>query len=166
MIETQSIPSVDSMPAESRVWVFQANRTLSEDEIDFIASNLKLFLPSWAAHGKSLFASYELRYERFLIIYLDEKQAGATGCSIDKLMNLVAAFEEKLQLFFRDRMQVVYRSETGLHDANLNDLPDLVKEGTVDESTIVFNNLVENKKALLESWETPIANSWHSRFIE
>ncbi len=166
MIETQTIPSVETMPEKSRVWVFQSNRMLNGDEIDFIASNLKLFLPSWAAHGKSLFATYEIRYERFLVIYLDEEQAGATGCSIDKLMNLIAAFEEKLQLSFRDRMQVVYKSEDSLKDAHLNDLSKLAQEGAIDKSTTVFNNLVEDKKSLKESWETTVADSWHARFIE
>jgi len=167
MIESQSIsiPQVEEMPDNSRVWVFQASRDLSEEEQSFMAVNLKMFLAEWAAHGASLYASYEFRYDRFLIIYLDEERAGATGCSIDKLMNIIAAFEEKLAMSFRDRMQVVYRTPQGLAETNLNALAGLLEKGEISSETRVFNNLVPSKSALDNSWETSITNSWHAKFI-
>jgi len=39
---------------------------------------------SWTAHNNQLKAKGEIRYNRFLILIVDESQAGASGCSIDK----------------------------------------------------------------------------------
>jgi len=164
-LSSVELPSVESMPDESRVWIFQSNRNLEQDELEFLKANLELFLADWAAHGKALFATYEFKYDRFLIVYLDEDQAGATGCSIDKLMSLISFFEEKLKLSFRDRMRVIYKLDETLVEVHLNDLKQLYSQSKIDDNTIVFNNLVQNKAAFKRDWESSLSNSWHQRFI-
>ena len=41
----------------------------------------------------------------------------------------------------------------------------LYQEGVITDKTIVFNNLVKNKKELDGKWEIALGNSWHKRFV-
>ena len=73
----------DTLPDESKIWIYQSNRKLSDNEMNEIEADLKAFLENWAAHGKPLEASYQLRYNRFIIIAVNQETQPATGCSID-----------------------------------------------------------------------------------
>jgi len=41
----------------------------------------------------------------------------------------------------------------------------MAKDKAVTRKTIVFNNLVLNKKELETLWEVPASDSWHERFF-
>jgi hypothetical protein len=41
----------------------------------------------------------------------------------------------------------------------------MAKDKAVTGETIVFNNLVNKHRYSIESWETPVVDSWHSRFF-
>ena len=62
--------SFESLPEESRIWVYQSNRPFTEEEIQDIAKDLDAFLTQWTAHGSDLHAGYELPYNRFIVIVL------------------------------------------------------------------------------------------------
>ena len=63
----------DKIPKESRVWIYQSNRKFSEKEITEITNKLKKFLENWTAHGSDLFCSFTIKYNRFIVIALNEK---------------------------------------------------------------------------------------------
>ena len=41
----------------ARVWIYQANRKFSEEEVGILTETLKAALEGWEAHGHSLTAS-------------------------------------------------------------------------------------------------------------
>src|SRR3546814_19240373 len=69
----------------SRVWIFQSNRELSPDEIKWAFPKLQGFISEWQAHGQALAAKVEIRYNRFIVVMVDETNSAASGCSIDSL---------------------------------------------------------------------------------
>jgi hypothetical protein len=42
----------------------------------------------------------------------------------------------------------------------------MVKNGSVNSETIVFNNLVNDMAGYRSEWEIQMKDSWHSRFIK
>ena len=44
----------ESLPEESRIWIYKSNRKFSDDEMAAIENALQAFLKDWAAHGTSL----------------------------------------------------------------------------------------------------------------
>ena len=44
----------ESLPEESRIWIYQSNRKFSDEEMAEIETALQAFLQNWAAHGTSL----------------------------------------------------------------------------------------------------------------
>lgn len=147
----------------SRIWIYQADRELKSDESKAILERLSQFTQSWEAHGKSLAALAEIRHQRFLILAVDEAQAGATGCSIDKSVALLKSIENEFGIQLFDRMQIAYRDGNEVKSCSKEQFEGLIEAGLINEETVVFNNLVQTYRDLNQLWEVPLKNSWHSR---
>ena len=66
------------LPTESRTWLYTADRVLKSEEREAFTQSIDAFIASWAAHGKSLQASWRLEGGRCLMIALDESSPEAT----------------------------------------------------------------------------------------
>lgn len=155
----------ESLPEESKIWIYQSNRKFSDAEFEEINVVLPLFLENWAAHGTSLEASYQLKYNRFIIIAVNQENQAATGCSIDASVNFIQSLEQKYSVDLLDKMNVTFKVGDHVAHKQLIDFKKMAKEKAVTENTIVFNNLVNTVLEYNESWEVPAMDSWHSRFF-
>ncbi len=153
------------LPDTSRVWVYQANRSFSEDELTELKGLLDEFITQWTAHGSQLKAGYDLPYNRFIIIALDQSQASASGCSIDASVRFIQDLEQKFEVELLDKMNVSYKQGEFVAYKPLQDFRQMAKDKAVSGNTIVFNNLVTNKHEYLHHWEVPASESWHKRFM-
>lgn len=147
----------------SRVWIYQSSREFTPEEQVEIQETLNQFTAQWLAHGASLAAKGELRYGRFLILVVDEAQAGATGCSIDQSVRLMKELEKRYNVDLFDRFNIAYRDNGTIKVVDRNAFESLLANGTVTEDTIVFNNLAATWKELESRWEIPMKESWHAQ---
>ena len=154
-----------TLPDNARIWIYQANRTFSELELQEIRSETDDFIREWTAHGSALKAGYEIRYNRFIIMGLDQSQAAASGCSIDASVHFIQHLEKKFDVILLDKMNVSYKQGEFIAYKPLSDFKKMAKQKAVSKNTIVFNNLVNNKQEYKEHWEVPAAESWHARFM-
>ena len=83
------------LPDSSRVWIYQSNRSFSDLELQEITSKLEDFITQWTAHGANLKASFEIKYQRFITLALDQQLNPATGCSIDSSVRFIQDLEQK-----------------------------------------------------------------------
>lgn len=155
-----------SLPNSARVWIYQSSREFSVDEKQQLHTILDEFLTQWTAHGAHLHAGYDLPYNRFIILGLDEAEQNATGCSIDASVGLIQQLEQKFGIDLLDKMNVTFRQKDSLEYMPLKDFRKLAKTKAITSQTIVFNNLVVNKGEYESHWEVPAAQSWHARFIK
>ena len=155
----------DNLPDDTRIWIYQANRQFTEDEIKSIGEDARLFLEGWTAHNNALKAGFEIRYKRFLILMVDEKSSGASGCSIDKSVHFIKSLEKKFAVDFFDRMRFAYKTEGRVEAVQKSEFEKLYSTGVLNDDSIVFNNLVESKQQLSNGWEIPLKNSWHRSFL-
>ncbi|PKG41714.1 ABC transporter ATPase [Psychroflexus sp. MES1-P1E] len=153
------------LPSSSRVWVFQTNRGFGEDELNEIKPKINDFLERWTVHGQSLRAGYEIRYNRFIVLGLDESQASASGCSIDASVHFIQSLEKEYNVDLLDKMNVSFKNGEFVAYKQLIDFKKMVKQKAVSPTTIVFNNLVNTKSEYEEFWEVPMTESWHSRLL-
>lgn len=90
----------------------------------------------------------------------------ASGCSIDKSVGFIKRLEHDLKLMLTDRMVVVYEEADGqVRSCRLQELPELVKAGTLTGDTIVFDDLVSTVTDLRERFRVPLRVSWMERFL-
>ena len=155
----------EEMPGHSRLWVYQADRQLSAQEMERLKQITLNFVDQWQAHGKSLRASFEVRYDQFLVLAVDESFNGATGCSIDSSVQLIRTLEEELGVSFLDRSKVALMQEDRVALAPLSELKSIAGEGVLTRETIVFNNSVSSMEQYRSAWMVPAGDSWLKRYF-
>ena len=158
--------SYTELPGNSRVWIYQCNRELSPDETKNIKHRTDQFVFDWASHGAKLSAQIEIFYNVFLVVFVDEEIANASGCSIDKSFQLIKDLETEFNISLLDRMIIAYRKDQKIHMCRIDEFEGLIKEGKITEDTIVFNNLVDRKNDFDSKWEVLIKDSWHYRLLQ
>lgn len=151
--------------SHSRVWIYQADRELTALEAQEAQVLLDNFTRSWTAHNNQLLAKAEIRYNRFLILFVDESQAGASGCSIDKSVNFMKQIEQHFGINLFDRFNLAYRNGEQILSAPRAQFEELIKQGKINGDTIVFNNLAQTLTDLRTKWEVPFNNSWHKQLF-
>lgn len=155
----------NTLPEESRVWIYQANRSFTDDELSEIESKLNTFIENWTAHGSDLQSGYVIKYKRFIVIALNQNLNKATGCSIDASVHFIQQLEKAYDVDLMDKMNVSYKQGDFIAYKTLIDFKKMAKEKAVSKNTIVFNNLVTNIAEFNDNWEVPASESWHSRFL-
>lgn len=155
----------ENLPDESRIWIYQSNRKFSDVEMAEIESDVKAFVEGWAAHGTGLEASFQLRYNRFIILAVNQEVQSATGCSIDSSVQFIQELEKKYNVDLLDKMNVTFKLGEHIAHKPLVEFKKMAKEKAVSANTIVFNNLVNTVGEWHEYWEVPAHESWHSRFF-
>ena len=158
--------TAETLPDNSRIWIYQASRELTAAEVAQIGELTRDFLESWTAHNQALKAGFEIRYNRFLILMVDEKSAGASGCSIDKSVHFIKSLEQKFTIDFFDRMKFAFKQNGRVEAVQKSEFEKLYEKGVLNGDTIVFNNLIETRGDLSADWEIPVKNSWHRSLVK
>lgn len=154
------------MPQDARVWVYQSERELTPDETKKAQVLVAAFLEKWTSHDLHLKASYEIRYNRFLVLMIDEKQATAGGCSIDKSVHFIQELEKVFNTSLMNRMLFAYKEGDRVKTVQRSTFEELYEKGIITDETLVFNNLVQSKIDLDTKWEVPLKHSWHKGMME
>jgi hypothetical protein len=145
----------------SRVWVYQSDKQLNDADVIKLQIMLDNFTTGWTAHNNQLKAKAEIRYNRFIILIVDESQAGASGCSIDKSVRFMKDVEQLFGINLFDRFNLAYRSDEEILSVPRHTFEGLIANKTIDANTTVFNNMVQNLTELETKWEVPFKDSWH-----
>jgi hypothetical protein len=152
------------MPGEARLWIFAAERVLTDDEQQQLFDELDGFLEEWKAHGEPLSAARDLRYGQFLLVAADESTAGASGCSIDALTGVLRRVEGRLGVELASNAPVFYRDEQGVRRVTRARFAKMAGTGEVTPAVTVFDNTIARVADVREGrWERPARESWHAR---
>lgn len=163
---TPSLSFADSFSPDSRVWVYVSNRPLSADETAFVQRNLDAFCAQWTAHNHALKARAEVFEGQLLVLMVDETQAGASGCSIDKSVHFLEALGQEIGADFFERMRFGWVDSSGqLQFHGKPEFAQLVQSGQITPDTLVADTLVQTKRQLTEKWLVPFSKSWHKRLV-
>jgi len=146
---------------QSKVWIYQSNRPFSDNEVAAIQKKLDAFTEEWAAHGQALKAKAEIRYHFFIVLIVDQEQAGASGCSIDSSVRMMKEIEKEYSVDLFDRFNMAYKIDDKVFVHIKEDFETLISMKKITLDTIVFNNLVQTLADYESKWEVPLADSWH-----
>lgn len=163
----------NQLPNQSKIWIYQSNRPLLAKELSYIEGETEDFLGKWQSHGADMYASYKIMFNRFLIVCLDETNAGASGCGIDKLFNHIKKLELKLQNSFFDRLVVYYTNKQGyiglenLHEEDINQTHiSTISKSNINNNTHFFDNTITTKGELEDKWLCLVSQSWITNYLE
>lgn len=159
-----SLVAFDTLPDTARLWVYNTEHELEEQELQKLQGKLDAFFEKWAAHGSRLTVGYEIRERRFLLVGVDDSQVGPSGCSIDKLVRYLKELDSTVGVRIIDAPDVCFRSGGEIHCVKRSEFEALAREGAVSADTIVFDRTVGHLRDLRAgNWELPAARAWHAK---
>lgn len=153
--------SLSSLPDHSRIWIYTADRVLNAVEQATFRQSLEEFCAGWQSHGSELASAGELFEGCLLVLAVDERSAGASGCSIDKSVRWLKEWGVTHGVDFFNRHLVVYREQEVWRLTGVQQFWAMRKAGIVTEETEVVDTLCKD----LGQWKTagvvPFTRSWH-----
>ena len=130
----------DQLPPDARLWIFPAARALSDEEGRRVLAEADGFIEKWTAHGVPLSAGRDFRHDRFVLIGVDERAAGVSGCSVDALVRRMDQLGKELGVELVDPGPVLYRDGEIIRRVPRDQFADLASSGKVGLDTVVFDN--------------------------
>lgn len=149
----------------SKIWIYQSSREFSDVEVNEISNKLEEFVTNWKRHGDDLKASYQIKYNQFIILAVDESYNGVSGCSVDASTHIFKQFENQYQVDLFNKLNTAFKDGDTINVVSISDFQKFVSQQKINSETIVFNNMITTKKELETSWEVSANESWHSRYF-
>jgi hypothetical protein len=151
---------METLSPHSRAWIYISTRKFSEAEVVSLQDLIQKFCKDWTAHGSQLKAVGEVRYHQIIILMVDETQAGASGCSIDKSVHFIESLEREFSVQLFNRMLIPVLMEEELKVETPEGIADLFSTKKINESTAVFNTTITTKNELDKREFIPLSESW------
>ncbi|WP_375585035.1 hypothetical protein [Cyclobacterium xiamenense] len=155
----------EQMSEEARIWVYQADRPFEEEEKTWIISKLVSFCNQWNSHGTQLPTSFDIKYDQFIVLAVEEGAFGASGCSIDSSVRALREIETQLSINLLDSGKVSYLDGKGVNVAFLPEIKMHVQEGHLRPTSKVFNPGVNKIADLKNQWLIPAESSWLKKYF-
>jgi hypothetical protein len=128
----------------SKVWVYFANRSFTNDEFGPVQSQLNLFSSQWKSHGSAMKNAMMLIDNQIAVISVDESLHAVSGCGIDASVKVIKDIETKYDVSFFERNWVFFKENDVLKKMQLSDFKIFCKSNpNIQVVNPYFNNLNE-----------------------
>lgn len=156
----------ETLPDDARAWVFGSDRPLDDNAAARLLAEVDRFLAHWNAHGHPLSSARAWQDDRFLTVAVDQRTAGASGCSIDGLYRALRALESALGVTLVGSGGIFYRDANGeVALASREEFAELGARGAVTVDTHVFDLSVETLGEWRARFESPAHAGWQGRLL-
>ena len=163
-MQTQELQTL--IPTEfadnARVWIYQCSRAFIEKEANEVNEQLYQFYTQWQAHGAPVKGWAKLLFRQFVVIMADETDVEVSGCSTDSSVRVIKSLERQYDVNFFDRMMITFLRNGKSEMLPFTQVQYAIDKGYLNKDTLLFNNVVTDKKGLMENWLVPLSQSWLS----
>lgn len=160
------LTTFDKLPDDARVWVFGAAAPVDDIDSAKLLAAVDAYLVTWKAHGHPLTAARDWRDERFLVIGVDQRTEGASGCSIDGLFRTLQELERAVGSSLVGGGLVFFRGPGDLICAlPRDDFEALARRGGATAATPVFDTTISSAGDYRSRFEVPASRSWHKALL-
>ena len=160
------IVNFKQIPDEGKLWIFPSHRKFYPQEIAELKERVEAFLTEWDDQEIAIKCSYSLKYDRFIIITVDDSKNSLSLQAHELLITFIQDLEKKYDIVLMDKINVCYKQGDYVQYKDLKDFRKMIKAKGVSQKTIVFNNMITSKVELKYDWEINIMDSWLGRFIK
>lgn len=155
----------DTLPEDSKVWIYPSSRKFYATEIDDLENKIKNFIDTWKQDGDNIHASYQLKYNRFITIFTSSEQSISTE-AINELVAFILVLQLEHEVELLDKMNVCFKQGEHVQYKDLKTFKSLIKGKAVNKKSIVFDNLVTTKSEFEDFWEIPVTESWYKNLFK
>lgn len=153
---------LEKLPPQSKLWIYQADRKLSAEQKKLIGEKLREFTGQWLVHGEPLHASFDIRFDQFVVVAANDT---ASGCSIDSSVRVMKEIGALAGVDFFNRNLIAFKKGEEITLTNLTLLKSELQNGSWNEETPVFNNAISNLGDINDRWLVPAGATWLKRYI-
>ncbi len=150
---------------ESRVWIYQSNRPFSDKEVLEINEQLSHFATQWNAHGAPVKGWGEVLFHQFIVLMADETDIKVSGCSTDSSVRIIKSLERQYSINLFDRLTLTFLVKDKAEMLPLHQVQYALDKGFLTADTQLFNNMVQTKGELMDSWLIALKDSWLAKRI-
>ena len=153
----------EQLPDAARLWIFGSSKPVDSGKISFVRKSVREFIEQWLSHKREVTAGWDLKYNRFFLIGVDESGTGMSGCSIDSMVHNFRTIEKELETEIVNSHGFIFYKDAGdrVWCVSRQEFKDLAKQSIVNEETIVFNNTIQSVSELRQGkWEVSTKESW------
>jgi|SRR6056297_349761 len=156
----------NEMTGSARVWIYSADRFLTDDEVSSIREELLEFVQKWTAHNHNLKATVSIRFNRHIVLAVDEALAQASGCSIDSSVKFIQQLGAKYHFDGLDRLQYTYLDHQEPKLISHHNIVKAFEGGAIQPNTLIANPLIKTWEEYTSKFIIPLKDSFLSRFLD
>ncbi len=145
---------------QSKLWIYQSNRTFTMSELFKIEELLENFIEQWKSHGAPVKGFATALYGQFIILMADESYTTVGGCSTDSSVHVIKAIEKLIGVQMFNRELLAFWVKDKVQTIPMAQVAYAIENGILNGDTLYFNNLVANKADMETKWMQPISESW------
>ncbi|MBK9960601.1 MAG: hypothetical protein IPP06_04495 [Saprospiraceae bacterium] len=154
-----------SFPDSAKIWIYPSSKRIEDSLLNEIQSSINEFTNHWHSHHKPLKATGGILHNYFIVLVVDESVAPASGCSIDESVSFIKNLETFYHTDFFNRMNFYYIDQEEVKQVSAGQMPEWYQTGKINDNTLFFNTLIQDKKQFLQNWLVPLRDSWQQKFI-
>jgi hypothetical protein len=144
----------------SRVWIYQADRPFLDSQIIEVEEQLQNFYTQWQSHGTPVKGWAKCIYKQFIVVLADVAHMGIGGCSTDSMVRIIKSFERQYGIVLFDRLTLTFLINEKVEPMPMQQINYALQKGFIETDSLLFNNLVETKRQLINEWLVPLNKSW------
>lgn len=160
------IVDFNSIPDWCKIWVYPSSRKFYEQEIEGLKERIETFLTQLGEENEDVNCAYELKYDRFIIISVDDTDKPLNVKAHNNIAAFIINLEQQYEITLLDKINVCYKQGEFVQYKDLIEFKKMMKNNGVSAKTIVFDNMITTKEELETNWEINILDSWLGRFLK
>ncbi|MGY5354742.1 ABC transporter ATPase [Wenyingzhuangia sp. IMCC45467] len=147
----------------AKVFLYPSNKKFHPELLSEIETKVQDFTKEWCKKN-NIEAGYNIKYQRFIVIAINPNQAITTGI-IDELVTFIFKLQLEHDIELLDKLNVCFKQGEFVQYKDVKEFKKLIKNKSVNKSTIVFDNLINTKEELESDWELPAEDTWYARMF-
>jgi hypothetical protein len=144
----------------ARVWIYQCNRPLRENEVMEIDEQLHNFYSQWLSHGAPVKGWAKCLYNQFIVVMADDTADKIGGCSTDGMVRIIKSFERQYSVELFDRLTISFLVNEKVQPLPMQQIAYALEQGKLETDSLLFNNTIDTKEKLETEWLVPLDKSW------
>ena len=100
------------IPDDAKVWIYQADRPIELDELNFINDFIEAFVDQWQSENQDVLGYAAVYYRRFIVLMADANTIDEEA--IEEIIDIVKFIEDEIGIDFFQSKAICYK--IGLQD--------------------------------------------------
>ncbi len=155
----------NSLPNQSKVWMYQADRLLTDQDKKVIYEIAEVFLNQWESHNIPVKGSIDALNNFFVRIAAFTDEPNMCGRAQDAQVRLAKEIELELGIELTNRLLLAFEIEGETEIIHMNDLANEIRQGRINSDSNFYNNLIQCKQDFDASWVLKAGESWLSKYF-